>query len=185
VRWEALFADLEAQIQAEEQIDLEQDVADRARAERARVRLADRIRGHLGSSVTCRFAAGGTVTGIVADAGGDWMLIRPVDSRLGATLVPLAAVVGIDGLDQAPPAPSSTLSDRLGLAVVLRAVAGERRPVRVFLVGGGAVHGWIAWVAADHVDVVPVDSADHSLAARDRGARAVPLAAIGRVELPS
>jgi len=48
MRWDALFADMEAQLAASERLDLDAEIAERARVDAAAVELADRLRGSWG-----------------------------------------------------------------------------------------------------------------------------------------
>lgn len=149
VRWELLFADLEAQAEAEGRADLEVEVADRARAELAGVALADRVRAHLGRPLVWHLADGSVRYGTVADVGRGWVLLDAAD---GPELVVLAGVAGVEGLG-AGVAPEEGLAARLPLAVMLRRLAQDRAAVRLVLRSGPPVTGTLLQVAADHCDV--------------------------------
>ena len=75
MRWEGLFADLEGQLAAEERRELDDEVAERTRRERALVTLADRLAGAAGSSVRLGLSTGVSVHGQLADLGDGFEII--------------------------------------------------------------------------------------------------------------
>ena len=151
MRWDALFADLEAQAEASASAALASEVAERTRAEWAGVRLLDRILSHRDRELTWFLADGEAVTGTAAELGADWALLR---AGARETLVPLGAVSAVSGLPASAPSGGQTgLARRLALPVVLRGLARDRTPVRLYLTGGGVITGTLDRVGADHVDV--------------------------------
>src|SRR5690348_14990262 len=92
VRWEWLFGDLEAQLDADERAGFEAELTDLVRAERAAVTLRDRLRAHVGCDVALHLVTGDVVRGGVHDVGPDWVLLRSPGVDV---LVPSAAVVGV------------------------------------------------------------------------------------------
>ncbi|WP_062386506.1 hypothetical protein [Demequina iriomotensis] len=161
MRWDLLFADLEAALDATERGDVEAEIAERARDERAQVALAGRALAHVGGDVRIVLADGSVVAGALADAAGSWWLL---DCAGGQVLVPCAAIAGIDGLGHAATAVGE-VRRRMGLGVVLRELAESGGRVAVDT-AAGRWEGVIAAVGADHLDLMA------------RTTRAVPLAAI-------
>lgn len=151
MRWGALFADMELQLDAFERQDRDQAVADLTRAERASVLLADRLRACDGREVRLVLRDGSAVGGAVADVGPAWLLIAEHGRE---HLVPFSAVATVAGLGVAAP-PETGVLRRLGLGHALRAVARDRAVVRV-VTTAGATSGRIDAVGADHVDVALV-----------------------------
>ncbi len=152
MRWEALFADLEAGLAAAAAQDLRDEVAELTRAERAQVRLADRLRAAAGSPLRLVLREGLGVDGVVGDAAPQWVLLAPDAVR--RALVPITAVTAAVGLPvHAAPSPGE-VERRLGLGHVLRAIARDRVAVRVDATGV-SVSGRLERVGADHVDVTP------------------------------
>lgn len=147
MRWDALFADMEAQLAAAAAQDLDAEVADRTRSERARVLLTDRLRAVRGDGVQVQLRSG-PVTGEVQDVGAAWVLLVAASRE---HLVPLAAVVGVSGLRGADVEEASSLR-RLGLGHALRAVARDRSVVRV-TTAAGTLLGRVDAVGADHLDL--------------------------------
>lgn len=149
VRWDLLFADLVAQLDA---ADLPADahaLADLTRAEQATVHLTDRLRASLGRQVGLGLLDGSRLTGSVRDVGVDWLL---VGEGVRQHAVPLQAITTLDGLSQhAVPAPAGTRAGR-GLPTLLRALMRDRVVVQVHTLAGQAV-GRVGRVGKDHVDV--------------------------------
>lgn len=151
MRWDDLFADLEARLDAAHAAERADEVADRTRAERARVGLADRLRAHAGP-VEVLVRDGGTVRGEVRDAGPAWLLLADGPRE---HVVPTHAVAAVSGLtDQVAERAGAVLSC-LGLGHVLRGIAQDRSVVRVRVAGADLV-GRVDAVGADHLDLAEV-----------------------------
>lgn len=178
MRWESLFADLEAQLQQADALALDAEVADRTRRELAAVRLADRLRSHAGAALSVSLVSGTTVRGSVLDVGSQWLLLA---EEGGQALVPLAAVAGVSGLSRAVAPPAGAVAGRLGLGHVLRAVARDRQPVRLELTAAQVLTGTVDRVAADHLDLAEHPVGEQRRAAAVASVRAVPFAALALV----
>lgn len=180
VRWESLFADLDAQMDQLEAAELATEVADRTRRELARVRLVDRLRPAYGHPVEVR-TVGGVLAGRISGIGQDWLLLA--GERGGELLVPLGSVDALSGVGALSAAPGSEgrVAAKLTLGYALRGVARDRAPVAVTLRDGSTVTGTIDRVGADFLEL-----AEHDLAeARRRrdllGVRTVPFTGIAVV----
>ncbi|HEY5518805.1 MAG TPA: hypothetical protein VIK17_04075 [Cellulomonas sp.] len=149
MRWEALFADMEAQLDAARAADLAADIADLTRAEAATVGLLDRFRAAQGADVVIAVAGGGTVAGELLDAAAQWVLVGEGTRR---ALVPLAAVVAVRGLGVRSAPATGEVARRLGLGSALRALARDRVAVRV-TTSGAELAGRIERIGADHLDL--------------------------------
>ena len=187
MRWEQLFTDLEAQLDAAETAEQQAEEASRARAEHGRVRLVDRVRGAHGHEVSLRCLGGATVAGRLVDVGIDWLLL--VDGQGREVLVATAAVTVVAGLGTptAAGSPDGEVARRLDLRRALRGLARDRAPVSCLLADGGVLTGTVDRVGADFLEL-----AEHPLdQPRRRGAvtgvRAVPVRAVVavRTALPS
>lgn len=176
MRWERLFEDLEAQLDAVQDEELAAEVADRSRREVARLRLVDRLRGSVGATVTLT-AQGLRIRGAVARVGPDWVLI---DDAGADVLVPLPAVLLVEGLGRrsADPATESVVTARLGMAYALRTIADDRAEVRVVLVDGSQRTGRIGRVGADQLELVEHDPGEPTAV---RGTATVPFPALAAV----
>ncbi|HEY8717903.1 MAG TPA: hypothetical protein VIM26_04820, partial [Pengzhenrongella sp.] len=112
MRWEALFADMEAQLDAAQAADLVADVADLTRAELATVELRDRLRAALGAQVVVAVVGGEQVAGELLEVAAAWVLVGAGHRR---ALVPLASVVAVRGLGARSAPASGEVARRLGL----------------------------------------------------------------------
>lgn len=151
MRWDALFDDLEAQLDAADRASAADEVGERTRAERARVLLPDRLRAAVGRRVTVVVRGGHQVTGTVTDAGLAWVLLD--DGR--EHVVPTTALVSVAGLPDLAAPPAGAALRRLGLGHVLRALARDRSVVHL-VAGGVALRGRVDAVGADHLDLALV-----------------------------
>ena len=125
MRWDQLFADLEAQLEAEEARDLMLEVADRIRRERAQVALPERLLAHRCAPVTVSLRGGLVVGGDVQDVGLDWLLVQESVGR--PALVPLAAVLAVSGLTAAVSSGADArMARRFGFGYALRGVSRDR-----------------------------------------------------------
>ena len=179
MRWERLFADLEAQAAAEERATWEIDVADLVRAEVGGLMLVDRLRAHVGAPLAWTFADGQGRAADLVELGADWVLLR---SRPGEVLVPLGAVSSVAGLGR-----SAVVAERprgLRLTTVLRGLARDRQAVRVDLRGGTVLTGTVDRVGADHLDLAvhPLDEPRRPGAVVE--VRIVPTPAVLRIDVP-
>jgi hypothetical protein len=150
VRWEWLFADLEAQIEADDRASFEAEVGDLVRAERGAIPLRDRLRAHVGCDLALHVRGGGVVDGALLDVGADWVLVRGAAADL---LLPVSSVVAVSGLSRSAISDDARPARALKLSVVLRGLAADRAPVSVELSGGLTVTGTIDRVGADHLDL--------------------------------
>lgn len=170
MRWESLFDDLEAQVEAADQADLEAELRDRARAEQGRLRTVDRLRAAVGSEIDLQLRGGFRERGRLLRVGPDWLLLAPESGR--ETLVPLAGVLLIGGLGRAAlePGGEGALAARLDLRYVLRGVARDRSRVVLGLDGGLLLPVVVLRVGADHLEVAEE--------VRAPGSRVVPLSGV-------
>jgi hypothetical protein len=147
-----LFGDLEGQLAAAHASEFEAGVRDLAQAERATVRLAERLASSASSPVTLTLRGGLRISGLVSDVTGAWVLLSDGPRE---HLVPLGVIVMARGVGHR----ASTLgavSERLGLGHALRALARDGAPV-VLATSGGELRGRIDQVGADHLDFAPED----------------------------
>jgi hypothetical protein len=155
VRWQELFADLEAQGDSLRRADDEREIAELTRGGLAQVALVNRLHGNVSARVTVKVAGVGDLSGRLQRVGADWLLLSDGDE----VVVPLSAVMGV--MDLAAAAVSDegvgVVASRLRLTSVLRAMARDRSPVRVVLRDGTSVVGTPDRVGADFVDLAVHD----------------------------
>jgi hypothetical protein len=181
MRWEQLFADLEAQLAEEETAVERQEDASRARSEWGRLRWADRLRGSLGQPVTVGCRGAGEVAGRLVEVGVDWLLLE--DGQRRDVLVAQRVVRTVGGLTArtAEDTDPGAVGRRLDLRWALRGLARDRAAVHCLLDDGGAVTGTVDRVGADFVELAehPADLPRRRSAVT--GVRAVVLDAVAVV----
>ncbi|KQS73388.1 hypothetical protein [Modestobacter sp. Leaf380] len=187
MRWEQLFADLEARFDVEEQAAVQASAGSRARAEAGGVLLVDRLRGAVGHPVllTCRGA--GDLRGRLADVGVDWLLL--VDDQRRDVLVARSAVRAVagPGRETGPGEDDGPVARAWDLRRSVRALARDRAPVRCLLDEGTVLTGTVDRVGADFLELAehPLDQARRRSAVRQ--VRLVPLEAVAALvgEVPA
>jgi hypothetical protein len=178
MRWDALFADLEAQADALAAAERAAEVDERTRGEVNALHAIDRLRAAEGAPVSLVLAGGLTLAGRVGRVGPDWLLLDEDGGR--ETLVVLAHLVRLRGLGRytAVPGSAGELFARLGLRHALRGIARDRDVVRVLLRDGATVDATVDRVGADFIEVAIVPAGE----ARRHGAvhdvELVPLGAL-------
>jgi hypothetical protein len=185
MRWQQLFADLQAQFEAEEAALERAESASRTRAEVGAVGIADRLRGALGLPLALACGAAGTVSGVLVEVGPDWLLVEDDGAR--QCLVALGAVRSVGGLGRRTAAaePAGAVRGRLDLRRALRGLARDRSAVQVVLDDGSMLGGTLDRVGADYVELAehPADLPRRAEAVQ--GVRAVVIARIAVVRTVS
>jgi len=151
VRWDELFADLEAQAEALRAAERDAEVAELTRLETSRLTLASRLGPAVGSQVRVRCLGGTMLAGRLGASGPGWLLLDEGTGR--EALVATAAVTSLAGLGRLSAAPGSAVEAGLGLGSVLRAVARDRSVLRVGLTDSTMLDGTLDRVAADYVEL--------------------------------
>ncbi len=148
MRWERLFDDLEGQLSQESLAQRDADVVERIRAERSRITLSDRLLAHRGP-LQVVLSPGRLLVGDVVEAGAGWIVMQ--DGGRGPVLVPVRAIVEVDGLGWA--SGGSTVSAQLGIGHPLRRLARDRALVEIEDMLGRSLLGTIDAVGADALQV--------------------------------
>ena len=177
MRWEGLFADLEGQLDAEARRELDSEVAERTRRERALVDLVARLGAARGQRLSLVLVGGRSVDGVLRDLGDGWLLLG---DPVRETLVPLGAVAAASGL--AGHAQEPRTARRFGLGYALRALARDRATVALDLTGGPPVVGTVDVVGADHLVLAEHPDGEPRRKENVRRLLTVPFAALRAVE---
>jgi hypothetical protein len=182
MRWDGLFADLEAHAEALEDAERRAEVESRTRGEVGQLRMRDRLRAAVDTPLRLRLSGGTLVDGVLRRVGPDWLLLDEGAGR--EAVVASAAVITIRGLGRlsAVPASEGVVESRLGLRNVLRGIARDRSTVRIHLTTGGAqfdtVDATIDRVGADFVEVATHAAGAARRRTEVREVELVPLAAL-------
>jgi hypothetical protein len=153
MRWDGLFADLEAQAESLYVAQRAGETEGRARAELARLPLVDRLRPSVGAQLRLRCRDGLAVNGTLLRAGAGWLLIDEGAGR--EAVIASAAVSSLSGLSRwsAPLGSMPVVESRLGLTHVLRGIARDRSGVRLHLDGSVVIDGTLDRVGADFLEM--------------------------------
>lgn len=153
VRWDELFGDLSAQWEAEERRELDAEVADRTRRERAAIGLYERLAAAGDAPVGLTLATGTRLTGRVVDVGDGWVLLGGTAGgrALAPALAPFTAVAAVTGL--AGRAAGSAAGRRFGLGYALRGLSRDRAVVALQDLTGTVVTGTVDAVGRDHLEL--------------------------------
>lgn len=160
MRFERIFEDLEGRLEHHEQEELRAVSEDLARAERAQLTLADRLRGAGERELAVHVGTGLRLVGTVQEVGEEWVALREVRSAQRA-LLPLRAIGIVEGLSSRARPAEESLRSPLGLGSVLREIARDRSVVRLETTSG-TVLGRIAAVGADTLDVLSLPTGESS-----------------------
>lgn len=183
MRWQQLFDDLEAQLEAQDAAEFHAEVSDRTRYEIGQLRLVDRLRPAVGNEIEVRCLGAGSVRGRLERVGADWLLLEEQRGRQG--LLSCAAVMAVAGLGSASAAPGSEgqVRSRLDLRYALREVARDRSPVHAVLLDGSTVAGTVDRVGADFIELAEHPEGEPRRAAAVRRVRTVPVSALALVRV--
>jgi hypothetical protein len=182
MRWEGLFADLEAQADALEVIDRSVEVAERARLEIARLRFRDRLGAAVGLSLRLCCLGPVELHGQIRRVGPDWALLEEDGGR--EAIISLASVTWVSRLGRLSSVPDSenAVASRLGLAYALRGVVRDRSTVRIHVNDGTMLDGTLDRVGADFVELAAHPRAEPRRRLDVREVYTVPLIAISVVQ---
>ena len=179
MRWQKLFADLEAQFVAAESAAELAESASRTRAEGGSVGLAERLAGAVGQPVRLRCRGAGQVAGVLAEVGPDWVLLDAGGGR--ELLVVTRTVTLVSGLVRRTEAVDARPRVRTDLRRALRGLVRDRSAVTVALEDGGHLTGTIDRVGADFVEMAEHPAGEPRRASAVRAVHAVPVGGLAVV----
>ncbi|HVX42713.1 MAG TPA: hypothetical protein VHC49_02450 [Mycobacteriales bacterium] len=180
MRWERLFADLEAQLDATDEAEFAGEIVERTRVEIGAIRLVDRMRAAVGSPARISTLGSETVAGKVDRVGPDWILLAERADR--SALIPHAAITTVAGLGaRTAPQTQDRVWGRLDLRYALRGLVRDRAPVAVTLTDAGSVIGTIDRVGADYLEIAEHPAGEPRRSRTIRQVRTIPLGALAVV----
>jgi hypothetical protein len=153
MRWDELFADLEAQAAALDRSERAGEIEERTRGEIGQLGLVDRARAATDLPLRIRLAGPLAVAGQLLRAGPDWWLVDEGSGR--EAIIVTARILGVRGLARYSAVPDSAgaVESRLGLRHALRGVARDRSTTRLHLVDGSTLDATIDRVGRDFIEV--------------------------------
>jgi hypothetical protein len=179
MRWDALFADLEAQLAAAGRRDLDVEIDERARVDAVEVELADRLRASVGLRIRVHLGSGTVCEGVLSHAGSQCLVL---DGERHQQLVPYASAVRYTGLSRLAAGDGTAVAYRLGLASALRGLARGRVSLAVTVcraAGEEAVlHGVIDRVGRDFFDLALTGPGEDRRAANVSEVASIPFGAL-------
>jgi hypothetical protein len=150
MRWDDLFADLEAQAQALLTAERDAEVAELIRLETSRLELASRLGPALGATIRVRCLGGMVLAGRLSAIGAGWLLLDEEAGR--EAFVATSAVISIAGLGRSAGPPVPALDARLGIGRALRGLARDRSVVRACLTDSTVIDGTVDRAGSDFVE---------------------------------
>ncbi len=139
MRWDHLFADLEAQFAELADAEMMAELADRQRVAGGAVLMIRRLAGSVGLAVRVRTLPGIVVAAVLRAVGPDWLLLEEGPGR--DVVVAIRAVTMVEGLTLTTAPDPGSIALRMDLRRVLRGIARDRSPVALVLPGGGSEGG--------------------------------------------
>ncbi|MGH3357883.1 MAG: hypothetical protein ACRDO7_03710 [Nocardioidaceae bacterium] len=175
MRWDDLFAALEAEADDLDRRNRDADIADRTRSAQAQQSWLARCGGQ---ELAVRVAGAGVLRGVPDRVATAWLLLRTGGST--DWIVSTAAVLSVSGLSEVAVS-GALLDERLGWTHVWRVLSRDRSEVRVVCSDGTVVRGVPEAVGRDYVEVRAYDAGRPV----GRTTEAVPYAAIAAVGCPA
>lgn len=181
MRWDQLFADLETQLDAAADHELDAEIAVRTRREFAATSLDGRLRAATGGVVELSVVGLGRIVGSVRRVGQGWLMLEVVGALPAVIASRLVTAVRDLPVATRELANDTAIDAATGIAHVLRVLARDRTPTAVVMADGLMVTGTIDRVGIDYLDL-----AEHSLdeprrPAVIRGVRTLALSAVAAV----
>lgn len=179
MRWDALFADLEAQLAGASLLAQESAVSERLRTDVAALELTQRLHSQTGRHLKVQVGLPGVFEGVLSHVGRGWVVLQGGRS---SAVVALEHAVFIEGMDRFSTVDAPVA--RLGLASAVRGLSRDRSAVRLYPAGqlpAAAVDGSIDRVGRDFLELSVTPRGEPRRPANVRGVYAVPLRAVAAI----
>ncbi|MEE1620307.1 hypothetical protein ACQ7DA_03600 [Zafaria sp. J156] len=175
MRWDSLFADLEAQLNGEAARDRVVEIQEMVRVERSQLPIAGRLAGHEGGLVTVVALGGLRLQGTLRHVGEGWLAI---ESGAGEYLLPTPALRSLEGVG-ARVAPEGPRRSKVSLRMALRAVVRDRAVVVLHSRDGDVLGtGTLDHVGTDYLQLAVHDASEYRRSPEVRSTLLVPLGAL-------
>lgn len=176
MRWNDLFADLEAQLEFGQWQAVEQDAAELTRGLWAELTLMDRLRATLGQEIRLILYDGRIQVLRAQTVGPTWIGGR---DGSGAVLIHRDAILGVESQLKRAVVPSRPLQAGLSMAAIYRMLARRREVIQVVGRSGSVIaEGTIDRVGKDHCDVVLHARDEFRRSSVVQGVRVIPFEAV-------
>ncbi len=180
MRWDALFDDLESQLEAATSARQESEIRDRTRAEHARITLVQRLSGQRGALIGVATSGGRHLSGTLTNVGSQWLALS-VEGR--SVIVPISSLETVRGLRRSVGQPLGVVQARLGLGSALRGLSRDRVQVTLWVGAPSSRRsGVIDRVGADFLDLGLVVPGVERQASNVRELITVPFTSIDTVD---
>ena len=180
MRWQQLFADLEAQFDEAETAAEHVEFASQVRAEVGAVTLVSRLGGAVGSAVVLRCRGAGRMAGRLVEVGPDWVLLADEHGR--ESLVATGAVTAVNGLGRrTSPGEEEGRRVRTDLRRALRGLVRDRSVVSLALDDGTLLTGTFDRIGADFAELAEHPVEEFRRASVVRSVQTVRIGAVAAV----
>ncbi|MDJ0321486.1 hypothetical protein [Pseudarthrobacter sp. PS3-L1] len=156
MRWDALFTDMEAQLEAAERWAKDSEISERTRIDVASIALLDRLRASLGTTIGVHLAGGQSFSGQLTHVGAESSVVASTGTQ---ALFSYSAVHHYSGVSRFAVEAAPSRLHPLGLASALRIVSQNREVVELCLAHNASsdrVYGLLERVGRDSFDVAIV-----------------------------
>jgi hypothetical protein len=152
MRWDALFADLEAQASIAREAERAAEVSEQTRMVLGSITWQERVAALARTRVRLVCRGKLDLVGEIYRVGAGWLLLQDPNRR--EFVVPINAIEALSTRGESSRNPGSIVGDsRLGLGHALRGLARDRSGVRVYCADGSIIDGTLDRVAADFIEL--------------------------------
>lgn len=178
MRWDELFADLEARADAIDTAARSAEIDERTRGEIGALGMHERLRAAVDTPLRLRLSGQLALVATLLRVGPDWLLLTEDGGR--EAVVPTAHVLGVRGLARysAAPGTGGRVESRLGLRHALRGIARDRSSCRLHLADATTLDATLDRVGADFVEVATHGAGELRRRNEVRDVELVPLRAL-------
>lgn len=157
-RWDRVFADLEAQVEADADRDQWAEISEHAQSQLREISLHDRLRAlaEQSAQITVWVASPGSepIQGRIIDLGQDWIrLQRPVNLPWNHITIALTGICALSPLPARAITGAELILQRRSLVLAIRELARRAARVQVLSTDGRLRIGRVRAVGADYLEL--------------------------------